>query len=299
MKELELTLISENTATAGGILGEHGLSWLIRSNGRCLLFDTGQGMALEHNCEILGIDLSKVDAVVLSHGHYDHVGGLGEFMKLNRRCPIYAHPATLNPKFVRLPSGNGKLLSIPLLTQKKERAPWEKRLKLIDKPTEIIPGVFATGTIPQKAPFEDTGGAFYLDNKLLKPDPLTDDIALYFETANGICVILGCAHAGVINTLLHIEALTGKPIAFVYGGMHLVNASIERINRTIRELRLIGSPVLYPNHCTGMAAVHHFYQAFPGNVHAASAGLRWSFRAKAKAKAKVSKSLRKQANAAR
>lgn len=280
MKELELTLLCEDTAVDGGILGEHGLAWLIRSQNRSLLFDTGQGMTLSHNCELLGVDLSEVDAVVLSHGHYDHVGGLGEFMKQNRTCPIYAHPASMAYKFCRLPSGDGKLISIPLLHQKKERTKWEKRLKLVKEPTEIIPGVFATGTIPRVAPFENSGNTLYLDRKLLKPDPILDDIALYFETDKGVCVILGCSHAGVINTLIHVENLTKKPIVCVYGGMNLLNANLDRINRTVRDLRRMGTPVLYPNHCTGMAATHRLYQAFPSNVHAASAGMRWSFRRK-------------------
>ncbi|PAW76197.1 MAG: hypothetical protein B9S32_15825 [Verrucomicrobia bacterium Tous-C9LFEB] len=281
MKELELVLVCENAASEAGILGEVGLSWLIRFQNKSLLFDTGQGMTLEHNCEKLGIDLSTVEAVVLSHGHYDHVGGLGDFMKQNRRCPICAHPASLSPKYGLLPSGNGKLLSVPLLCQKKERTNWEKRLRLIEEPTEVIPGIFVTGTIPRVTPFEDWDSTLFADKKLLKPDPFHDDMALYFEIDKGICVILGCAHAGVINTLHYIETLTSKPIVRVYGGMHLVNARPERVTKTIRELRRMGSPVLYPNHCTGMASTHHLYQAFPGNVHAASAGMRWTFRRKA------------------
>lgn len=283
MKELELVLVCENAASEAGILGEVGLSWLIRTQGRSVLFDTGQGMTLRHNSEKLGIDLASVDAVVLSHAHYDHVGGLGEFMKVNRRCPICAHPASLEYKFGLLPNGNGKLLSVPLLCQKKERATWEKRLKLIEEPTEIIPGVFTTGSIPRVTPFESYDNTLFLDRNLLKPDTFQDDIALYFQIDKGICVILGCAHAGVINTLHHIEKLTSKPIARVYGGMHLINAKQERVTKTIRELRRMGSPVLYPNHCTGMASVHHLYQSFPGNVHAATAGMKWSFRVKVSA----------------
>lgn len=281
MGSLELTLVCENTASSGGFLGEHGLAWVIKSKGRALLFDTGQGLTLQHNFEKMKFSFSRVDAILLSHGHYDHVGGLAQVLEENKKCPVYAHPDALAFKFGRLPSGDGKVLSIPLLTSKKERAEWEERFHPVTEPTEIIPGVFTTGQIPRVTPFEHTGnGPFYLDRNLQKTDPVTDDLSVYFETSKGVVVILGCAHAGVINILLHIESLTKKPIHAVYGGMHLVNAKLERIKRTIRELRLFGSPTLYPNHCTGMAAIQHLYYAFPGQVHAATAGMQWTFKVK-------------------
>jgi 7,8-dihydropterin-6-yl-methyl-4-(beta-D-ribofuranosyl)aminobenzene 5'-phosphate synthase len=280
MKKLELTLVCEGTTTYGSLLGEYGLAWLIRTDTHTLLYDTGQGLALENNSEELNIDLSKLDAVLLSHGHYDHVGGLADVFKYNRKCPVYAHASSLVPKFCRTPNGNGRNLNIPLLCQKSERAKWEKRLRLVDGPTEIIPGVFTTGTIPRVAPFERTGnGSFYLDRNLEKADPMLDDLSVYFETPKGTCVIVGCAHSGIINTLLHVKKLTNnKPIYAIYGGMHLSHAKLERIERTVRELRHLDTPTLYPNHCTGMAAIERLYYAFPGKVHAASTGMHWAYR---------------------
>ena len=278
MHELELVLVCENTASRGDIIGEHGLSWLIRTQNKSLLFDAGQGLGLDHNCCELGIDLSKLDAVLLSHGHYDHVKGLSAVLQQNDHCPIYEHSAAQAQKFSRTPTGTCKCLSIPLLTEDAATKPWRHRLRFADKPTEVIPSVFATGYVPRVTSFEDVGGPFFLDPTLSQPDPLDDDLSLFFNTPEGTCVVLGCAHAGVINILKHIQTLTrNKPIAAVYGGMHLLVATEDRLNQTVTELRSLGSPRLYPNHCTGVSAIHHLYNAFPGKVFPASAGMKWRF----------------------
>ncbi len=269
----ELTLVCENTVTVGGLIGEHGLCWHIRSQDRSLLFDTGQGFGLVNNTAKLGIPLTSLDAVVLSHGHYDHTSGLKTVLEENKSCPVYLHPGALKRKFARMPSGACKCTSISLLTDEILFASWKDRYRPVEKSTEIIPGVFATGIVPRVTTFENTGGPFFLDEALSQPDPLDDDLSLYYATSEGIRVVLGCAHAGVINILRYIHQLTGERIGSVFGGMHLLNAPEQRVKDTIAELKSLGSPALYPNHCTGMTAVHMLYNAFPGKVHTASAGM--------------------------
>lgn len=278
MNTLDLTLICENTASRGDIIGEHGLSWQIRTQDKSLLFDAGQGLALNHNCQELGVDLSALDAVVLSHGHYDHVKGLSTVLQKNDHCPIYEHPSAQAKKYSRTTTGTCKCLSIPLLTDEANNKSWQHRLRLVDKPTEVIPGVFTTGYVPRVTSFEDVGGPFFLDSNLSQPDPVDDDLSVFFQTTEGICVVLGCAHAGVINILHHIRTLTrNKRIVSVYGGMHLLIATDDRLNKTVAALRELGSPNLYPNHCTGAKAIHHLNNAFPEKVFPASAGMRWTF----------------------
>jgi 7,8-dihydropterin-6-yl-methyl-4-(beta-D-ribofuranosyl)aminobenzene 5'-phosphate synthase len=126
--------------------------------------------------------------------------------------------------------------------------------------------------------FEDTGGSFFLDHACQQPDPLTDDQAIYFDTTQGTVVVLGCAHAGVINTLYYVRQLThDRPVHAVLGGMHLINASSERLQWTIEQLRKLGVERLGPAHCTGTAAVAALWNAFPGQCFDCHAGTRLEF----------------------
>jgi 7,8-dihydropterin-6-yl-methyl-4-(beta-D-ribofuranosyl)aminobenzene 5'-phosphate synthase len=139
--------------------------------------------------------------------------------------------------------------------------------------TEIYEGIFMTGPIPRTTPYEDVGGRFFLDDACTQPDPLADDQALFIESPQGINVILGCAHAGVVNTLQYIQQVTkGKPIHTVMGGMHLLAASPDRIDQTIAALRQMGVQRIGPAHCTGCAATAALWTAFPGKCFSCSTG---------------------------
>ncbi|MFZ5807484.1 MAG: MBL fold metallo-hydrolase [Verrucomicrobiota bacterium] len=273
---VSITILSENTVRNKGLIAEHGISYWIESGKHKILFDTGQGFAFPHNAHALKVNLSQANAIVLSHGHYDHVGGL-EFAVKQTRAPIFLHPAALQQKFLQYKNGQIKKVSIPFLDRggKKHLG---KRLRLITTSTEIIPGIFATGEIPRITKFEDTGGAFYLDKKAHTPDPLLDDQALFFDTPKGIVVLLGCAHAGVINTLLYIRKLTkDRPIHAVIGGMHLANASPQRIAKTIQTFKQLKIQKLIPAHCTGIYVIPLLQKTFPKTYSPCSAGMSFSF----------------------
>jgi 7,8-dihydropterin-6-yl-methyl-4-(beta-D-ribofuranosyl)aminobenzene 5'-phosphate synthase len=142
----------------------------------------------------------------------------------------------------------------------------------------VLNGLTVTGTVPRNTDFEDTGGPFFLDAACTRPDPLVDDQAVFFESREGLVVLLGCAHSGVVNTLHYISELTGgKPIHAVLGGMHLVQASPQRLERTIESLRTWHTPLLAPGHCTGMAATAALWNAFPGRCATCHVGTRFEF----------------------
>ncbi len=271
MNELKITVLVENTAGKRGLLGEHGLSFLIEHGRDRILFDTGQGLALRHNTEQLNSDLRTIGAVVLSHGHYDHTGGLT--FALNRMdCPrLYVHPEAFSQKYARNPDGSAR--EVGMTAGNKITAGELAEIVLVEEKTEITPGLFLTGPIPRVTEFEDTGGPFFKDAACTIPDELPDDQSAFIETAKGTVVILGCAHSGMINSLRYVQTLTGnRPIHSVIGGMHLVNAGAERIERTIEELHRFNIQRLIPCHCTGSTATVRLWNEFPSICGTCPAG---------------------------
>jgi 7,8-dihydropterin-6-yl-methyl-4-(beta-D-ribofuranosyl)aminobenzene 5'-phosphate synthase len=277
-KTLTLNVLVENTVSVGGLRAEHGLAFLLRSGNRKLLFDTGQSDLLIHNACHMGLSLSALDAVVLSHGHYDHTGGFEAVgHQTAPQAHIFLHPAALGQKFVADKDGSSRSIgmkadSAEILQKAMPRVVWTTQ------PTEVMEGVFVTGEIPRRNHFEDTGGRFFLDADCTRPDPLLDDQALYFDTPRGLVVVLGCAHSGVVNTLEYIHELThGRPINTVVGGMHLLSASPERIELTVEAFRHWQIQKFVPAHCTGISAIARLWLAFPGYCSACPVGSRMDF----------------------
>ena len=266
-----ITVLVENAASETGLLAEHGLSvWIETAHGR-YLFDTGQGPALVPNARRLGIPLDQADAVILSHGHYDHTGGLAHVMNRKGRTRIHAHPAAFEPKYAQNPDGTARWIGMP--DQVRELVMSSADIRWARLPAEVSPGLFLTGPIPRRTDFEDTGGPFYADARCRTPDELPDDQAIFLDTKSGIVVVLGCAHAGVINTLQYIQELTGKSrIRAVMGGMHLLAAGRDRLDRTVAGLKGFAVQELYPAHCTGREAVERLFGEFPQRCFPFSAG---------------------------
>ncbi|MBT3289286.1 MAG: MBL fold metallo-hydrolase [Victivallales bacterium] len=262
MAERTITVLVEDTANCRGLLAEPGLAFWIELGGKRVLFDTGQGVALGSNAAQLGIRLEQADAIVLSHGHHDHTGGLGEAVAAAPSVPVYAHPAAYLQKYARNPDGTAR--EIGMLNRDRDGVHAQGALVWVDGPTEVCEGLMLTGPVPRTTDFEDTGGAFFRDQACTEPDDLVDDQAAFIEGANGTHVILGCAHAGIINALQYVRTLTGsRPIHTVVGGMHLLHASPVRVGRTVDELRRLGVSRLVPCHCTGLAATVRLWSEFP------------------------------------
>jgi 7,8-dihydropterin-6-yl-methyl-4-(beta-D-ribofuranosyl)aminobenzene 5'-phosphate synthase len=252
MAEIRITVLAENTVYQAGLRGEHGLSVWVEADGKRILFDTGQTDLLLDNAKTLGIDLAQTDAIVLSHGHYDHVGGLDRALDLAPEARVYLHPMALEPKFSRSGGSVREIGVTSVLRHQLEDRIRSGRGAYTPMSTEVIPGVAVTGQIPRISGFEDTGGQFFLDGECQKPDGLLDDQALFLDSSQGLVVLLGCAHAGVVNTLEHIRQIEpNRKIHAVLGGMHLVHATEVRVQQTIDALRRLDIDRIGPAHCTG------------------------------------------------
>jgi 7,8-dihydropterin-6-yl-methyl-4-(beta-D-ribofuranosyl)aminobenzene 5'-phosphate synthase len=275
MNPVRVTVLVTNTASGPGLLGEHGLSFWIDIGSHRVLFDTGQGQALAPNASRLRIDLAGADAIVLSHGHYDHTGGLRCAFGVANDAKLFLHPQAVVRRYSGR-NGHGREIGLASITEQELRQE-EHRLVWTTQPTEIVPGVFATGEIARRTAYEDTGGDFFLDPACGEPDPILDDQAVYFDTDVGVVVILGCAHAGVVNTLDYIHTLTQRPIHAVIGGTHLVNASPQRLVQTIAALRSMNLKIIAAAHCTGPRAMAALWTAFPDQISDCSVGTQWTF----------------------
>ena len=253
-----------NNVMPAPLLAEHGLSFWIETGGKNILFDTGQTDAFIKNAEMLDIDLSKTDVIVLSHGHYDHTGGLKAVLELAPNAIIYLHPDAPKLRYSCPPEKPPKDISMPQKAcQKIADAVAKGNVIYTAKPESIFSGVTVTGTIPRITDYEDTGGPFYLEKKAQTPDRLDDDQALMISTAKGLAVILGCAHAGLVNTLQHVTEITKKPIHTVLGGTHLRSASKERIENTLQAVKKYDIKQIIPCHCSGDNAMSEFKKHFP------------------------------------
>jgi 7,8-dihydropterin-6-yl-methyl-4-(beta-D-ribofuranosyl)aminobenzene 5'-phosphate synthase len=272
-----ITILVENTASGADLGAEHGLSFWIDMNGQRILFDTAQTDLTVRNAASLGINLAAADAIVLSHGHYDHTGGLAAVLPLCPHARVFIHPQAFEAKFSRHTDGSVHDVGMPAESAEALRR-HAGPVTQTERPAEIIRGLFATGAVPRANDFEDTGGDFFLDAACMRPDPLVDDQAMYFPSRKGIVVLLGCAHAGVVNTLDHIAHLTGgDPIHAVLGGMHLHAANDRRLAATTDALRRHRIDLLAPAHCTGADPTALLRGCFPQAFAECHAGSRFVF----------------------
>jgi 7,8-dihydropterin-6-yl-methyl-4-(beta-D-ribofuranosyl)aminobenzene 5'-phosphate synthase len=274
---LQITTLSENTSGKGDLLGERGLSILVETDGKNILFDTGRGISASHNAELLGIDLRQIDKIVLSHGHFDHTGGLKQVLRrIGKRTEVIAHPDIWAAKYNRREGEEEKYIGIPFHRQTLESL--GARFNLTKEPVRITAHIMTSGEIPMVTDYEEIEPYLQVkEGKRFKPDKLLDDQALIINTEPGLVVLLGCAHHGIINTLYHAQRLTGvKTIYAVLGGCHLMDATEERIWLTIAALKELGVQRIGVSHCTGLPAAAIMAQEFGDSFFFNNAGTKLS-----------------------
>ncbi len=261
-----LTTLSENTAFARprGLLAEWGLSVLVETEDQNVLLDAGASISAARNGFLLGVDWQRIDTLVLSHGHYDHTGGLREVMsRINKRVKVVAHPDVFDAKYIQISQEETPVyIGIPF--HRAELESLGADFHLTAEPVWLADNVVTSGEIPMITDYETIDpGLCTRRNGELVPDPVADDQALFIKTDKGLAVVLGCAHHGIINTLRHAREVTGvKEVHTVIGGTHLIRASEMQMEMTMAELKEIGIERLGVSHCTGMGAAVRLAQDF-------------------------------------
>jgi 7,8-dihydropterin-6-yl-methyl-4-(beta-D-ribofuranosyl)aminobenzene 5'-phosphate synthase len=268
-----ITILCDNSVgPLSGTLGEHGFAALVEGAGEeTILFDTGQGATLLHNAQRMNRDLHRVTRVVLSHGHYDHTGGLWPFLQAVGGRHILAHPGVFSPRYRVKDTGEHISIGIPYAEEFLRGLGARFELDAGFRP--IAPGVHLTGEVPRRHRFETGDCGLCCDSAGCLPDPLADDQSLVLTTPRGLVLLLGCCHAGLVNTIDLARERTGEErVQAVIGGTHLGFASPLQLEETIRALRELGVKRIFGSHCTGFSAAARFAREFPGVYHPAQVG---------------------------
>lgn len=279
MRKLQIRILVENTVgIPAGLLAEWGLSMLLDFGDEQILFDAGEQGNLVSNAQILGCDLLLIKRIVLSHGHYDHTGGLLKLLQYRGKIPVYAHPNLFAGHFSKgVLENDNRYIGVPYCQKQLESAGAEFRWQ--SEPLELRPGLWLSGEIPRDTIFEQ------IDERLIEikgeeviQDRIRDDLSLFYVTEKGLIILLGCAHSGLVNIIEHAKRVTNESrVRAIIGGTHLGPATVDQQLKTIDYLRGLNLECLAPNHCTGLGMLSKLAVEFPSAFRWAMAGNRLDF----------------------
>lgn len=269
-------LVDNNTIIDRYYLGEPGFSCLLESGGTRILFDTGYSGIYIDNAAALGLDLASVDAVVISHGHDDHAGGLRHWperfpaVPAGRRPLLVAHPRAFDPKRsgalpIGAPVGPDELAG-------------HFQPRFSSEPLELGGGFVFLGEIPRRGDIEGIAPIGETDGPAgTVPDLLSDDTAVAWRGGEGLVVVTGCSHAGIVNIVRRaVEVCGDDRIVDIVGGFHLLGASADRLEYTKSRLGALRPRAVHPCHCTDFAARRSLADSLP--VSEVGVGLELEYR---------------------
>lgn len=242
---MKITTLMDNVVYGKNLFGEHGFSILIETDERKILFDTGQSGRFADNAKTLGIDISQIDALVVSHGHYDHTGGIEEFVKRNDKASIYMKKEALFRKY----KSKKDYIGIPFDVSK-----IEKRLVFVKEKTEIAQDFFI---IPQIEIFNDFDTHFknmYIqkEENIFIEDNFLDEQFLVIKNGEKINIVSGCSHRGITNIIKTALAVFNLPIDYALGGYHLSGEDERATDKVIDALKEFEIERIGVSHCTGV-----------------------------------------------
>ena len=278
--ETHITILCDNSISRSGFVGEHGFCCLIERGAETYLFDTGPGMSLPINLGVLNRDVKGMNTVFISHGHYDHTGGLLWVTQQMDKIEVVAHPGIFSRHMVidpTEPDQPPRYIGCPATREELERS--GAVFRFMEQSQEAAPGIwFLTGLNrdPEKVPNDHR--LVLAEGNQFVPDPVEDDASLLVETKGSFVLILGCAHAGVLNILNHIrETMHIDKLRAILGGTHLMFYGPEDLQRAMDEFERFSLERVCVSHCTGFQAAATLSHRFGNRFAAASAGSLFRF----------------------
>jgi len=276
---IKATVLCENAVYGNlGAVAEHGWSVWLETPAGPFLFDTGQGNTLHGNASFFNIPLREAHAILISHHHVDHTGGLlGAIHTLKQRTgrervPVHAHPDLFKDSFAEH-DNQLSFIGLPYTRSALETAGAEFRLETGWQ--EVVPGMYMTGEVPRQTAYEigDLSMKHYDADGHIAFDPVRDDQTIVFDTADGLFIVLGCSHAGLINILTYVQQQTGKRrIHTIMGGTHLGPVGEEQVSETIDALHGFDIARIGVSHCTGQKVAARLAREFGERFFCCSVG---------------------------
>jgi len=263
--EMRITILCENTVGRRIGAGEHGFCAYIETAQGNYLFDTGSGQSVVANSLAFEKDLRSVKKILLSHGHFDHTGGLPEVLKVKGKVDVHAHPNVFSDRIAIHEDDERetkRFIGIPYKRRYLESLGAHFILNVAF--TEVEKGIFLTGEVPRKTSFEKPDPRLFteIDGKTVQ-DTFPDDQSLILDSEKGLILILGCAHSGMINIIHHVMDQTGKETFYaILGGTHLDFLTPEQLEGSITFLKKLKVEKIGVSHCTGMKAACRLHQEF-------------------------------------
>ena len=253
---MKYSFLIENKTDNPGIVAEHGLCIYIEAHGRKLLFDAGATDLFVNNAKEMKVDLEAVDYVIISHGHYDHTGGVPAFCRQNSKAPIYLHRNAFRKSY-GYENGVMDKETCGIMWSDEEYDEIEDRIVLTNGPVELTDGVIVTGTVPVDSDFTPTEKfSYYNEEGMLVEDDMSHEQCLVIKEPEGIYIFSGCSHRGVLNALRCGKSMfPGERVAAIIAGMHLYSATADDRKRVVDEVAAEGLDRVIPVHCTGIDAI--------------------------------------------
>ena len=266
---------------------EHGVSYYVETvvNGltHCFLFDYAVDFhGVSNNMELLDIDFKVLEALGLSHGHFDHWGAFLALLKWQREkipkgIPLFVGEEAFVERFFGTPIGN---FSLELLKREDVENLGLVKIIEIKDPTPIVPGAYLTGNIERVTDYEKGSPVLLIKrgDKFEQDNFIGEQGIVFNAKGKGLIVLSGCAHAGIVNTVKHAQKMTGiQKVHAVIGGFHLTGVKQEIIQRTIADIKAIGPDYIVPTHCTGYEAITAFQKEMPEQFILNTSGTRYLF----------------------
>lgn len=266
---MQVTLLVDNEAS-DGLRSEHGLSFLVETDDGAVLFDTGQSDAWFHNLIALGRKPEAIKAIAISHGHYDHTGGLAKAVREAPDAECFAHPACFLSKYAQS-TGEMRYIGMPAEVVSRKTA-----FALNRSAVEVLPGVILSGEIPLRTGLGVLDSKFLAGEGELRQDTFEDEQCMIIRNGDFTAVLVGCAHRGLDSNILAAMEVAGVArIDLLAGGFHLVNVSGDELDTLADFLRNVDIGQIACCHCTGVGAYEYLRSKLGTRVMLARSGISW------------------------